>query len=453
MKRLFILVALGSSLLGCGTTPTQTATPSKSTNELRYEAYPKDTATLEALVNEQIALFDQLGENATQGLFEQIFVNLKTLVEQKPQDRELVYRFYRIGLLRGFVNQQYDLNYWQDFYQQHAFLALINIAPPIYMTYLMSEQQMEQDASQAKPILLQTVKDSHAFINGHLKLADMYYEESQLELSVYLLNRLAKAYPDNVEVLTNLNWNRLELVQNNVCQRNIDNALDATFEQAKNLTKLEPDNPSNHVLLGSVLREKGRFMLSSFSIKKAAQLAPENSTDYLEAEFWNRKLTGIEAQLTSKTPEQLDEHQMALVMLTHLAQGQWSELLDATQAYNSKDDLSLYSALYGAYSAKFLNQDEQFQALIRQSLLRQAPTAWQQSMFDFALGKIGEQQLLSIAQNRCDESEARFVIALEHGAKGNTERLYQEMNKIIGLSVNGYYEFALARNILKLKAL
>lgn len=450
MKKLAIASAIALLLSGCGATSSGQYQAPATNTERQFSSYPKDTEALQALVNEQLQQFDS---SSDPGLFRQLLVNIEQLAEQKPQDREVVYRYYRIGLLAGFVDGEYDQNKWQRYYDKHKFLKFINIAPPVYMQYLLNEQTLDKDPQRLLPILHKTVKASPAFVNGHVKLADHYYETGQLELSVFLLANLAKLYPEDPSVLAGLNWSRLELLQNRMCTANVEKSLQQTFEQTKTLTKLAPDNADYHILLGSVLREKGSFMLSSFSVKKAAKLDPKNDTDYLESEFWNTKLTGIEQQLSGVSFAQMSEHQNNLLMYSQLVSGKWSELLDSTKAYGNHANLSLYGILYGAYSAKFLGQNSEFEPLLNQGLKQQNLSKWQSHMYDFALGRIDEATLLSHSENRCNESEARFLIGLEYGANGDTERLYQEMQKVVDLNVKSYYEFASAKNILKYKVL
>ena len=450
MNKLLIALGLALTLSSCGsTTNSQYQTPQTNAERI-FNAYPKDTEALEALVNEQLQQFDRSSDPA---LFRQLLVNIEQLAEQKPQDREVIYRYYRIGLLAGFVDGQYDVEKWQQYYQKHKFLKFINIAPPVYMQYLLDEETLDKEPQRLLPILHQTVKASPAFVKGHVKLANHYLDNNQIDLAVFLLANLAKLYPEDPAVLEGLNWARLDLLQNRMCSANVDKSLQQTFEQSKTLTKLVPENPDYHILLGSVLREKGSFMLSSFSVKRAAKLDPINNTVYLESEFWNTKLSGIEQQLANRPYVELDEHQNALVIYAQLVTGKWSELFDAAQAYAGQTDISLYGMLYGAYSTKFLGQATNFEPLLTRALQQQEPTLWLSHMYDYALGRIDETSLLAKSQNRCNESEARFLIGLEHGAKGDIQRLYQEMQNVIDLDVKSYYEFASAKNILKYKAL
>ncbi len=73
----------------------------------------------------------------------------------------------------------------------------------------------------------------------------------------------------------------------------------------------------------------------------------------------------------------------------------------------------------------------------------------QKGMLSFAKGSIDEAQLMALASDRCEQSEALFIAALNHIENDNAELAETYWQRIYELDIRTFFEFAVAKNKIK----
>ena len=131
-----VLLAGAILLSGCESTSTQNVNASSELVGLEQQVknYPNDSQALRNLVEYQLKAFER---EPDYDLLNKLQSNLQQGIKQAPNDRYFAFHYYRLNLQLAFVEQEYDEQKWQGFYNQHPFLSTLDIAPPVYVSYLL----------------------------------------------------------------------------------------------------------------------------------------------------------------------------------------------------------------------------------------------------------------------------------------------------------------------------
>ena len=442
MKLLILLALTLVVLSGCSAKKITKVSDKEQALIQTVNAYPKDNQALLELTRYQLEQYD-LNKDAK--YLDNLLVNLKKVVETNPNERRMIYRYYRLNLLKSVANKSFDLHKWNGFYLRHPFLATLDLAPPPYLIHLI-EDLPAVDKIEA---LQSSIRANPNFISAYLDLAEIYYEMKKPELAIYLLSAASKRDKENYKALTWLNFVRLDYVEAKMCERDMSASLALGFEEAKRLTKLNPKDADYQFQLANVMRHLGKFPLSVYSAKKAAALDAENYSFFLESYFWNNNLDKIYDEVEKKGRRNFDSHSLHVLIYAHLVEQNWFEASVLLNEYIDKPDFGFYGVLYGHYSYKILGDSQSANSLIQGALLRANPTQWQQKMLHFIQDKTNESQFLAQALNRCQESEAQFLLGLDSLYKDDKDKFKRHLERVIELDVKAYFEYAAARNMLK----
>ena len=442
MKSVFVWLFALVLLSGCSATSTVIKSEKERELHQAVQQYPNDTQALLDLTQYQLEQYDKSPEPKA---LLPLLANLNKLVDKLPNNRMVVYRYYRLNLLQGIAQQSYDVDRWNAFYQQHPFLSTIDLAPPDYIPVL-----LEQVSGAAKIAALQrSLRANPNFVAPYRVLAEMYYVADKAELAIYLLNAAANLEKDQGQSLAMLNYVRMEQIEAKMCEWDMSASTQLAFTEAKQLTKLNPKYADFQFRLANIMRHLGKFPLSVFSAKKAAALDPQHQSFLLESYFWNNNLDKVYAEIERSGRERIDSWSLHVIIYSYLVEGKWQAAANLTEHYITRPEYSFYGVLYGSYGYLMLDQAERARTLLNSGLNNLTLSSWQHSMLAFAQGQLEETALLQRAGNRCEESEGRFLLALDKQLRGDEAGRQAEFNKILALDVKAFFEYAAARNMLK----
>jgi hypothetical protein len=411
----------------------------------KVQLYPKDTVALTQLASIQLKQYE-----ADQNLYSlnQVIASYEELLKRQPYNHEVVLQFYRLNLFKGMAVHHYDVAHWQQFYQQQPFLKNIDLAPPEYMALLIAPNDSLSNKDRIK-ILKATLQANPNFVNGYLTLTAMYSEQKKSQMSLFLLETANKYSPQNIDVIAPLNELRVDKIFDQLCEADVSKPLEKAFEDYKLLVKNFPENPYYHMQLSTVLRLMGRVRMSSFSAKKAASLAIEFQGSFAEAQFWSGNNKALTEYFSTKEMTNLNVDDLYLELLFNLTNFNWQQTANLVDEYITRNDLSFYGVLYGAYAYKMLGQDDMAEQVLTKGLRNVVVKPWQQHLLDFANQKTSAKALMAASKNKCNQSEAYFIQGLFELEAGNTDAFEKNMTAIVNLSIYPFYEYASAKNIMK----
>ncbi|GGF76762.1 hypothetical protein [Alteromonas lipolytica] len=445
MKLLFSLGLLCCLVLlnGCVSTTSKSARlePQEAALVSKVEQYPNDSLALRELVEYQLQLFD---ESPDFELFSRLEKNLLKGLEIAPSERFFAYHYYVINLKLAFVEGRYEQKKWQAFYQQHPFLATLDLAPPVYVDYLLKEPT----GSEKVAILQQSLRTNPFFMNAYLELARHYYTEDKTALATYLMMAARRHNEESVEVLSDLVHYRTTQLSEAMCHADIRESVPAVLEDARTLTRMVPDEAFFQSQLAEVFRLNRQYPLAIFAAAKAAEL-DKSYTDYLlELYLWDTRLDKVMA-FTGDAAQQRDVMYVLPKVYASIAALNWQEAAKQASLYSQLEDAEPYGVLYGAYSYGIMGNTAEREKLLKLLDSTISMSDWHRNMLAFARGSIDEAQLMAVADDRCKQSEALFVAALQHFENHQTEKANTYWQQIIDLGVMNYFEFGTARNRVK----
>ncbi len=446
-KQIFVLMAILCTLLaGCeSTSPPPVVQPLSAQEQLlqsKVDQFPRDTLALQNLIDYQLNAFESAPSFQ---LLNRLYRNLETGMNLVPSERYFPFHYYRLGLNEGFMSHSYDMQRWQAFYDQYAFFTSVDLAPPVYMDYLLNEQS----ESKQERIFQQSIRDNPAFMNAYIELAYLYFQQDKLELAIYVLESARKQNNENTEITSDWVLYRTSYLQENMCERPIDSSRFAPIvDESRRLTRMEPNSAFYQAQLADAFREAGKYQLASFAAAKAASLDNSFESYKMELQLWNLQIDKILSD-SAFDQKNRDAEATYVRIYANLAAGNFTDAALLADAYNRLDDASFYGVVYGAYGyahgQKPAAQNALFTALHQDYQLDD----WHKVMLRFAEGEIDEPTMLSQASNRCERSEALFIAALDHMTSGSTEPLTPYWQEIVDLDIKSFYEFAVARYMLK----
>lgn len=443
-----LLIALLSACANTEKAP-MTAFPKMNTPQMQLankaQLYPKDTVALTQLAALHLKQYEARKNLYSLNL---VISSYEELLKRQPYNHDVVLQFYRLNLFKGIATNRYDIEHWQEFYQQHAFLKSVDLAPPEYMAILLAPSNSLSKKARIN-ILKETLKANPNFVNGYLDLMAMYSQQDKPEMSLFLLETANKYSPKNIDVIAPLNAYRVEKIFDQLCDANVSKPLNQAFEDYKLLVKNAPENPYFHMQLSTVLRLMGRTRMSSFSAKKAASLAEDFQGQFVEAQFWTGNNKALTEYFSSKEMAKLNIDDLYLEMLFNLTNFNWQPAANLVDEYVTRNDLSFYGVLYGAYAYKMLDQEEKAKQVLSKGMSKVAIEPWQQHMLDFANQNISAEALMTASENKCNQSEAYFIQGLSQLQAGKNSDFQKSMESIVKLNVYPFYEYAGAKNIVK----
>ncbi len=453
MNKLIVSFMLAFSLSACIATDKnrQVLTPIQIQDQQLLETakkFPKDTVALNQLAENRVKRFDKTDKLVDLDL---AISTLEMLIERKPEHREALFQLYRLNLLKGYANNYYDIEHWQSFYHQHDFFKLLNLAPPEYMKYLLpSEKPLTPE--QIEQVLKTSLKANPSFINGYLELAKFYQQQNKLQLAIFLLELAEQKLPKDIEITARLNDARLGYVYEHMCSEDVTPLVKKTFNGYKALTGLSPDNAQFHSNLSLVSRYLGKNTLSKFSAKKAAKLDASQQGNLIEAYFWANNLDDVRHRLENEAPNVMNVDDLYVLIFTHLVEQNWQEAMQLMPIYLSKEEVSFYGILYGAYAYQMAGKTDEFKDVLITAMPKVSLKPWQKEMLKFAQQEITEQELLAKSKNDCNATEAYFLLALDAQGKGNEKAFIKKLKALTNYNISIFYEHAAATNILKRKS-
>lgn len=440
----FVLVASVMLLSACSSTTPEVSYVSAEEQSLlqKVQQYPKDTEALQKLVAYQLATFD---EEPDLTLLSKLQSNLRKGLQLAPTDRYFAFQYYRLNLKKGFVDKHYDLDKWQAFYKQHPFLATLDVAPPVYVQFLISPPQSDSEKTK---MLQQSLQDNPFFINAYIALAYLYYQQDKLELANFVAATGLKRNNEEPELLSDWVHYRTSYLEAQQCKGDIGNAFSEVASEAGRLTKLVPDNALYQSQLAEALRFQGKYTLATFAASKAAKLDTTNSDFLFEMYFWDQKLNKI-LNDTGLDPDNAKAVILQTKIFANIAVGNWEQVTQLANVYRENDDSNFYGVVYGAMSYSMLGDEATRQRLLSTIEGEYKLDEWHIHMLDFAKGKISEAQLLDYSTDRCEQSEALFIAALQHWGHQGPKAAAQYWPRIQALNIAQFYEFAVANYLIK----
>lgn len=406
------------------------------------EQYPKDTEALQQLVAYQLAAFEAEPDLT---LLSKLQTNLRKGLQLAPTDRFFAFQYYRLNLKKGFVDQYYDLDKWQAFYEQHPFLATIDVAPPVYVHFLISPPQSDSDIVR---VLQQSLRDNPFFINAYVTLAYHYFDQGKLELASYVTATGLKWNSEAPELLSDWIHYRTNYLEAQQCKGDIGNAFSEVASEAGRLTKLVPDNQLYQAQLAEAFRFQGKTTLATFAASKAAKLDKTNNDFLLEMYLWDQKLNKI-LNDTTFDPGNTNVAILQTKIYANIAAGNWKQVTQLSNIYRENQESGFYGVVYGALSHTMLGDEAARQRLLATIDQEYKLSEWQVHMLDFAQGKITEAQLLDYSEDRCQQSEGLFIAALQQVGQRGPEAAADYWPRIKALNIAHYYEFAVAKYLMK----
>ena len=131
-----LLMALLSACANTEKAP-MTAFPKMNTPQMQLankaQLYPKDTVALTQLAALHLKQYEARKNLYSLNL---VISSYEELLKRQPYNHDVVLQFYRLNLFKGIATNRYDIEHWQEFYQQHVFLKSVDLAPPEYMAIL-----------------------------------------------------------------------------------------------------------------------------------------------------------------------------------------------------------------------------------------------------------------------------------------------------------------------------
>lgn len=437
-----LLLCIGL-LNGCAST--EPDSPQLVSAETRLQEkvsqYPNDSLALRELVQYQLDTFDKEPDFA---LFKRLENNLQKGLKVAPSERFFAYHYYRINLQLAFVEGQYDQSKWQAFYKEHPFLARLDLAPPIYLNYLLNDLQGADKVA----VLQQSLQDNPFFMNAYLELARHYYQADKVELASYVMQAARKHNEEAVEVLSDLIHYRSSYVMQQMCHSDVDYAFPALVENARTLTKMAPDEAFFQSQLADTFRLSGKYPLAIFAAAKAAELDQSYQDFLIELYLWDTRLDKID-NFVGDESQQKNELIVLTKLYSSISAENWQQAARLANTFSTLEDASAYGVIYGAYSAAITGDPENRDKLLSVLGTTIELDEWQQQMLAFAQGNINEAQLMTAADDRCKQTEALFVAALHHIENGQQKKADSYWQRIIDLGVVNYFEYGTARNRVK----
>ncbi len=438
-------------LSACASTKKDTAptTPIATSDEVQLAnsaaIYPKDTVALTKLAKIRLQRYN--AEKTVYSL-KQALETYQELFKRQPHNNDALLQFYRLNLFKGLATQNYDFAHWQAFYQQQPFLKSIDIAPPVYMEFLLANKN-DLSRDDYINILQKSLKANPNFVNAYLVLSAIYAEQEKTHLALFLLETANNNSPYNTDILDPLNELRVDQIFERSCKGDVSDALKQTFEDYKLLVKNAPENAYYHMQLSTVLRLMGRMRMSVFSAKKAASISTDFQGALAEAQFWAGNQKAITEFFEAKNIQSLDTLDLYLGILANLSDFNWQQSAEMAEEYITHNDISFYGILYGAYAYKMLGEEALAKNMLNQGLAKITIKPWQQQMLNFANNKISAEQLMTESENTCQQTEAYYIQGLSDLQSGKMDIFKEQMNKIVDQKVYAFYEYASAKNMLK----
>lgn len=444
MTNFRLLVIFFSILLvACSsTTNAPVISPEEAQLKRQVDLFPKDTTALRKLVAFQLEAFEN---SPNLDLLNRVQSNLKTGLKLAPTDRFYAFNYYRLNLQLAFIDGYYDQQKWQQYYSQHPFLATLDLAPPAYISFLIDEQSTEQQTA----LLKQSIQSNPYFMNAYTDLAFIYYDNDKVELAVYLLEAALKLDNDNDEILSDWSHYNTDYILEKSCTADVSTKLDKVIKETKRLTQIKPQNDFYFLQLADLLRAQGKYTLASFAAKKSAKLDADNTGFELEIYLWESKLDKLFNHDYAKISDTTDTETLATLIYANIAAGHWEALPELTKVYSERKDARFYGILYGSIGYEMANNAPQRQALLKRAKETLELDEWQHHLWSYATQSLNEEQLLNTASNRCEESEARFAMALQYAASGKNALVAEQWEHIFELDIKSFYEYAVALNKLK----
>ncbi|MFY0669143.1 MAG: hypothetical protein JXQ95_14025 [Alteromonas stellipolaris] len=437
-----VLLAGAILLSGCESTSTQNvnASPELVGLEQQVKSYPNDSQALRNLVEYQLKAFER---EPDYDLLNKLQRNLQQGIKQAPNDRYFAFHYYRLNLQLAFVEQEYDEQKWQGFYNQHPFLSTLDIAPPVYVSYLLEQPQDEKMLAALK----QTVRDNPFFMNGALELAYYYYNQDQVELALYIVDAARKRDDNYPDLKSDWVLYQTEYALKNMCDTGTYKPLDDIITESRLLTQSFPNDPFQFNLLADLFRLSNKTTLAVYTAQKAAKLDPSYQSYLNEMYLWDTKIDKvIDYEIT-------DADSKAEVLLTqiyaNIVAGNWDKVGSLASRYSQVDEARIYGVLYGAYGYKMQGNSQGHRELLNFASEHLELDDWQKGMLSFAKGSIDEAQLMALASDRCEQSEALFIAALNHIENDNAELAETYWQRIYELDIRTFFEFAVAKNKIK----
>lgn len=437
------VLACVAMLTACASTGDNTVVISEQEQQLQQAVvqYPKDTQALRELVDYQLKRFDEAPDS---DLLERVQGNLEKGIALAPTDRYFAYHYYLLNIKVAFVERQYDLEKWQAFYPQHPFLATLDLAPPVFIPYLLGQT----DEANQLETLKQSVKDNPYFMNAYVDLAYHYYLDDKLQLAMFVTQSALKRNEKFAPALSDWLHYKVTYLHDKMCTADISEDLEAITSDARRLTYLDSENALYHDQLAEIFKLSGKYPLGTFSALKAEKLDPTEHAVVLGMYLWDGKIDKVLNDPQTDLSN-IDVDSLLTLIYTHIAAGNWAQAATLADQFITMGDASIYGVLYGAFAYGMQGNETAKNALLKKAGDIFQPEDWHAHMLDFARGTIDEAQLFALSEDKCNQSEALFIAALQRLENNDDATADDYFKQVVDLDIKAFYEYAVARYRVK----
>lgn len=425
----------------CNTTPVPSLAQPDDNNRIEPLSY----LTLKRQFHQQLKDFENANDPVT---LKRALASGERFIALQPHQDEEVAKVYRLKMLDYLtapgVSKMQSL---EDFYLDHRSLRYFDLASPSFLKVMASMEGIVATSAsieQLRTWLKQAVQENPGFARVKEMLSALYIEADQAELAAFLTAQLAKSQPQNESYLkthANAQWN---LSFQKMCTPVSVETTEVAIEAQRKLLSLSPHDQEIQADLASLYQLAGRNRLMEFTLKQIAAQDATYNAQYAEALIWRGKPDQAATYFYDADYQQQNSDWYYAAVYQALMTQQWQQASLLAQQIENDPQPSVYAIVYVAQMLEREQGKQVAQHFLAANQDKYEGNDWKDSLFDYAHQKLTQEQLLAAADDKCKQTEAYFMLALQSLVRGDETGWLQHTLQSASYKVFGFYEYATA---------
>ncbi len=297
-------------------------------------------------------------------------------------------------------------------------------------------------------LLKKAVSEAPYNVPSNTMLADFYGRQELYRLAVPLLEKVNKHTPDHPVVLEFLGETLMKQEMMGSCPYTVKRPFAKAQTYLRQAVKINPQSAKARESLSSIYELWGRGNLQLNEAKKLVQIEDNSHSQRLLANAYLSSGRMDEAKdiYQSLLDTELRPEALSGLSQLHFYQSEWTDFERNVNSLREEGYAHFYDYLLKSLSQEKLDGHDQAEKAFVDEVGRLELYSWQQSLFDYRLGNISADELLSKAGDVCDQTEAEFYIGFVEYLNGNKQAAKARMQRVLDLKVYGFIEYHAAKS-------
>lgn len=306
----------------------------------------------------------------------------------------------------------------------------------------------QRDLDRIKDVLQRGLREKNHNRPAQDMLARLYSAEKHHELALSIYQQMISHEPDDPIVMRDYGYAHWKKAADNLCEENDAQAFEAAREALVNAVKRKPNDAETHRNLALVYEALGKKELYLFEAQRFNALANSRQSklhyaDALSANFRAADAVTAYTSLIEQEPDAKAIHWK--LQRTYFLTGDWkNSIVAADKAQDSLKTPNPNANIAKSLAIWHMEGEAAARSVLEKQAASNSRDNWKQSVVSFLLRKTNETDLLSMAHNRCEKTEANLYIGYRHLLDEDLETAKKYFQRTVDIQFWGHFATTLA---------